>query len=138
MTNSSIDYQTGLIYIMVVTAAADSNLKDRELYIIGDLVRTLPVFRDYDDARLVPATQQCAEILTVDDGLDAVLGLAQQAIPDALYETAYAIACQVAAADGTAAQEELRLLEMLRDRFNIDRLSAAAIERGVAVLNRAP
>jgi len=35
----------------------------------------------------------------------------------------------VAAADGKASQEELRLLEMIRDRLDIGRLPAAAIER---------
>jgi tellurite resistance protein len=47
-----------------------------------------------------------------------------------LWETAYAIACDVAAADGMLAQTELRFLEELRYALNIDRLHAAAIERG--------
>lgn len=36
----------------------------------------------------------------------------------------------MAAADGYTTQEELRLLELLRDSLEIDRLNAAAIERG--------
>jgi hypothetical protein len=36
----------------------------------------------------------------------------------------------VVAADGRAQQEDLRLLEMIRHRLDIDRLIAAAIERG--------
>jgi tellurite resistance protein len=40
------------------------------------------------------------------------------------------VACDVAAADGEASQEELRVLELMRDRLNIDRLIAAGIERG--------
>jgi hypothetical protein len=46
-----------------------------------------------------------------------------------LRETAYAIACDLVAADGEASQEELRIIELIRDRLNIDRLIAAAIER---------
>ena len=34
------------------------------------------------------------------------------------------------AADGDASQEELRMLEMIRFRLDVDRLTAAAIERG--------
>ena len=45
-------------------------------------------------------------------------------------ETAYALACDVAVADSRLTQEELRLLEMIRFRLEVDRLSAAAIERG--------
>ncbi|MGB8276262.1 MAG: 2-dehydro-3-deoxyphosphooctonate aldolase, partial [Alphaproteobacteria bacterium] len=45
-------------------------------------------------------------------------------------ETAYAVACDVAASDLHIPDETLRLLEMIRYELNIDRLAAAAIERG--------
>ena len=51
-------------------------------------------------------------------------------MPAKLRETAYAIACDVAAADGEASQEELRVLELIRHRLDIERLIAAGIERG--------
>ena len=51
-------------------------------------------------------------------------------LPVKLHETAYAIACDLVAADGEVTQEELRLLELIRHRLNVDRLTAAAIERG--------
>ena len=70
-------------------------------------------------------------MLEPEDGLDAVLGLVKEALSPALRETAYALACEVAAADGKLEQEELRLLEMIRDELDVDRLHAAAIERGV-------
>ena len=54
----------------------------------------------------------------------------RQYLPERLYETAYALACDVAAADGTLNESELRLLEEIRYELNIDRLHAAAIERG--------
>ncbi len=51
-------------------------------------------------------------------------------LPPKLCETAYAIACDLVATDGEATQEELRILELLRHRLDIERLTAAAIERG--------
>ncbi len=136
MSDTAIDHHTALIYIMVIVSAADNEMTDRELFILGDMVRVLPVFRDYDEEKLVQASEQCAEILSVDGGLEAVLGLAKQALPVSLRDTAYAIACEIAAADGDPVQEELRLLEMIRHEFEIDRLTAAAIERGVAARNK--
>jgi hypothetical protein len=53
-----------------------------------------------------------------------------------LRETAYALACDVVAADGRATQEELRLLELLRHRLEVGRLPAAAIERGARARHR--
>ena len=63
------------------------------------------------------------------DGLDALFGLIREALPDRLFETAYALACDVAAADGTIREAELRLLEEIRYELKLDRLHAAAIER---------
>jgi tellurite resistance protein len=125
-----IDHQAALIYTMVLASAADTDMTDAELQIIGDIVNHLPVFRDYDSKRLTKDLRECAQLLAKDDGLDAVLKSIKRALPPRLRETAYALACDIAAADGEASQEELRLLEILRDRFGVDRLIAAGIERG--------
>jgi len=58
------------------------------------------------------------------------LKVIRSALPAKLRETAYAIACDLVASDGEASQEELRVLELLRDHLNIEQLIAAAIERG--------
>ena len=60
----------------------------------------------------------------------AALDAVKEALPASLRETAYALACDVVAADGTAAQEELRFLEIFRHHMEVGRLEAAAIERG--------
>jgi hypothetical protein len=69
-------------------------------------------------------------LLDADDGLDRAFEVIRGALPPRLRETAYALACDVAAADGEPHQEVIRLLEMLRHRLDLDRLIAAAIERG--------
>jgi tellurite resistance protein len=51
-------------------------------------------------------------------------------LPEHLNETAYALSCDVAAVDGKLQDSELRLLEEIRHELTIDRLHAAAIERG--------
>ena len=121
---------TALIYVMVLMSAADSDMTDRELYTMGELVRTLPVFRDYNIDLLPQAAADCAEILSQDNGLDAVIDVVNGSLPSNLRETAYAMACDIAAVDGRLKQEEIKLLEFLRHKLDIDRLTAAAIERG--------
>ena len=120
----------GLIYTMVLVSAADSDMTDEELRVIGNIVRRLPVFHDYDEAALPATAAACAELLAEEDGLDRAIDVIKGALPPNLRETAYALACDVVAADGEANQEELRLLEILRHRLDIDRLIAAGIERG--------
>lgn len=125
-----ISQHAALIYTMVLTSAADSNMTDRELSAIGSIVRRLPVFEGYDVELLPKTAASCAELLDDEDGIDTALDLIHDSLPEALYETAYALAVEVAAADLIARQEELRLLEIIRHRLGIDRLIAAGIERG--------
>ena len=125
-----IDQYAALIYTMVLVSAADTDMTDTELQIMGDIVNHLPVFRGYDRKRFTKDLKECAQLLGKDDGLEQTLKGIKAALPQKLRETAYAVACDVAAADGEASQEELRVLELLRHRFGIDRLAAAGIERG--------
>ncbi|PPR24524.1 MAG: hypothetical protein CFH38_00851 [Alphaproteobacteria bacterium MarineAlpha10_Bin1] len=62
--------------------------------------------------------------------MDKLLADVKIGLPEKLYETAYALACDVAVADGKLSQEELRLLQMLRNTLELDHLHSAAIERG--------
>lgn len=121
---------TALIYTMVLISAADREMTDSELYSIGELVRTLPVFEGFDTDLLPQTAEDCATKLTEDNGLDTVVHLIANSLPKRLQETAYAIACDIAAADGHVSEEEVRLLEILRHEMDIDRLVAAGIERG--------
>ena len=121
---------TALIYVMVLMSAADSDMTDRELFTMGEIVRTLPIFRDYNADLLPKAAEDCAEMLAQGGGLDAVLETVKNALPDHLRVTAYALACDVAAVEGQLKKEEVKLLEFLRHKLDIDRLTAAAIERG--------
>lgn len=131
------DAHGALIYTMVLAAVSDGGMTEREVRTLGDLVRYLPVFRTFDHERLAQLTQETVDLLRDEDGLDRALDAIQAALPEHLRETAYAIACDVIAADGSASQEELRLLEMLRYSLDIDRLHAAAIERGARARHRA-
>ena len=125
-----LDPHGALIYTMVIVSAADADLPDAELQAIGNIIGQLPVFRGFNRQALPGLLNDCAESLGREKGLEETLKAISAALPAKLHETAYAIACDLVAADGEATQEELRLLELIRHRLNVDRLTAAAIERG--------
>ena len=126
----TISHHTALVYVMVVVSAADGAMNDKELKAIGDLTRTLPVFKDFDRDRLLVLAQDCSAILQEEDGLAAVLGLVKEALPEPLRETAYWLALEVALSDTEVKLEEGRIIETLRRALGINRLVAAALERG--------
>ena len=116
---------------MVTLSAADRSMTDRELRKIGDIVKTLPIFGDFDPDRLVAVAEslrrRCSRRTTASTRSSTVIATS---LPQRLYETAYALAVEVAAADLHVEQEELRFLQMLRDVLDLDTLTVAAIERG--------
>lgn len=124
-----IAIQEALIYAMVTVSAADSNMTDAELKTIGDLVKDLPIFHNYDPEALLLTASSCGEKLQGENGLSDVLSIIANSLPIHLYDTAYALAVEVAAADVQLEREELRFLQMLRNRLSLDRLTVAAIER---------
>ena len=125
----TISHHSALIYVMVVVSASDGVMSDRELRTIGQLTRTMPIFRDFEEHRLLAIAQECGAILQEKDGLDAVLGLVKEALPNSLRETAYVLALEVALTDSRVMLEEIRILEILRRALGLDRLVAAALER---------
>ena len=124
-----IDAHSALIYTMVLVSAAEGVMTDNEIETIGRLVRYLPIFRDFDQERLTEIGRDCTYLLRQEDGLDRACDKIAEALPARLRETAYALACDIAAADGDLAEEELNLLHMLRARLGVDSLIAVAIER---------
>src|SRR5579864_4832182 len=128
--STMLDPHGALIYTMVIVTGAESNLPPDEVMMIGDIVGHWPVFHGFDREKLPRHLDDCAELLAREDGLDATLDAIKAALPQRLRETAYAIACDLIAVDGSATQEELQLLELIRHQLEIDRLIAAAIERG--------
>ncbi|MBV9693568.1 MAG: tellurite resistance TerB family protein [Alphaproteobacteria bacterium] len=126
---NTISHQAALIYVMVVVAASDGSISDREMKTMGDLVRTLPIFRDFERERLVATAQDCGAILQDREGLDAVLGLAKAALAPHLRETAYWLALEVALSDSRVMLEEIRVIETIRRALGVDKLVAAGLER---------
>ena len=125
----SLDPQDALVAVMIAVSASDENIRTAELVTIESIVSLLPVFSGYDDARIRTVSQIVFDLFAEEDGLDALFGLVREALPERLRETAYVLACDVAAADGLIGETELRILEEMRYELDLDRLHAAAIER---------
>jgi len=130
LTNStpSLSSQDCLVAVMIAVSASDEDIRTSELMTIQSIVNHLPIFSDYDVDRIKTVAAMVLDLLSEEEGLDAFFGLIRSSLPEGLNETAYVIACDVAAADGKMGQEELRMLQEIRYELSIDRLHGAAIE----------
>ena len=130
MDIEALSPQDALVAVMIATSAVDEEIAEIEMRWIASIIDILPIFKGYDEDRMRAISGVVSELFTEEDGIDALLGLVKAALPDHLRETAYALACDVAAADGILVVTELRLLEEIRHELRVGRLAAAAIERG--------
>lgn len=121
--------EEALIYAMVTASAVDRTISTDELQRIGSIVKELPPFARYDDDWLVNEAQDCGKLLARPDGLRTVLDLIRQSLPPQLYETAYVLVAEVIATDLRVVSEEIRFLDMLGGKLEIDKLVCAALER---------
>lgn len=123
-------HEDALVAMMVAMSVSDETIQTSELLSIERIVDHLPIFANYDADRLQVVSQAVFDLFEDEDGLDALFGLVRTALPEKLFETAYALCCDVAASDGLLREEELRFLQETRYELNLNRLSTAAIERG--------
>ena len=130
--------QDCLVAIMLAVSVSDSEIRTAELLAIEQQVNQLPIFAGYDFDRVKGIGQTVFDLFEEEEGLDALFGLIRDALPERLHETAYALACDIAAADGKLMQTELRMLEEIRHELNVDRLHAAAIECGARARHMRP
>ena len=135
---ASLSPQDALVAVMIAVSAADAQMRTPELVAIQRMVSQMPVFAVYDMDRIRVIAQTVFDLFEEEDGLAALFGLIRDALPERLHETAYALACDVAAADGRLREVELRMLEEVREELAIDRLHAAAIEWGARVRHLRP
>jgi tellurite resistance protein len=125
-----------LIYLMVVTSAADRDMTDVEMGRIGAVLKTWPIFQDFDDWKLIRVAQDCQQRLQAANGLDAMLADVSRVLPRRLHDTAYAAAFEVASVDLEMRMEELRVLELIRASLSVDAETIAAIERATKARHR--
>lgn len=129
-SETSLSPQDALVALMIAISLSDERMGTAELVAIEALVNHLPVFADYDIDRIAHVSKTVMDLFEEEDGLDAFFGLVTDALPARLNETAYALCCDIAASDGRLGQVELQMLMEIRYQLDIDRLAAAAIERG--------
>ena len=130
-SRDALDAPEALVLTMVLVAAADGGMSDSEIGVMAGQVQTLPVFQRLHPRPLGTATDAAVKLLNEEDGLQHAAGLIRDALEPRLRETAYALACEVVAANPVTRQRTLEMLVFVRDELHLDPMVAAAIERGV-------
>src|ERR1700719_2551001 len=94
----ALDAPEALVLTMVLVAAADGGMTDREIGVMAGQVQTLPVFHDFTTEQFGTVTDAAVKLLNEEDGLRRAARLMRGALEPRLRETAYVLACEGVAA----------------------------------------
>ena len=123
---------------MVLVAAADGGITDREIGVMAAQVQSLPAFQGFSLAHLTEATEAAIALLEEPEGLTHGGRLIRAALSPALRETAYVLAAEIVAAEPTTGAETMRMLAFLAAELGIDPHIADALARGARARQALP
>ncbi len=123
---------------MVLVAAADGGITDREIGVMTALVQSLPAFQGFTLAHLTEATDAAIDLLQEAEGLAHGARLIREALTPRLRETAYALAAEIVASDPVGHDQARRMLDFIALELHLDPLIAIAIERGAHARQHRP
>jgi tellurite resistance protein len=129
-----LDYHDALVGVMILASMSDGVVKLSELITIQRVIDHFPIFAAYDELNTKEVFFLMEALLEDPSGIDRFLAFLKETLPPFLHETAYAVACDVVAADGKLDQSELRFLQEMEDILALDPLYVAAIERSTRAL----
>jgi hypothetical protein len=101
--------------LMVMVSASDRSMNDEELAKIGEVVRFFPVFQGYSQDRLVATAETASHALAEEGGLESVLDAIRASDPRAAARHRLCLRRGGGRRRPCLAQEELRMLQMIRD-----------------------
>jgi hypothetical protein len=78
----SLSSQDCLVAVMIAVSASDENIRTAELMSIQAIVNHLPIFAQYDVERIKTVAAMVLDLLSEEDGLDALFGLIRDGLPD--------------------------------------------------------
>ena len=76
----ALDAPEALVLTMVLVAAADGGMTDREIGVMAGQVQTLPVFHDFTTEQLGTVTDAAVKLLNEEDGLQHAARLMRGAL----------------------------------------------------------
>ena len=121
--------------LLVAAVAADGVITTDEAARIGELLTASPLLRTRADGSTREVGEHAVALLT-EYGLPAVLAGCAKAIPSDLRATTFALAADVALADGRISDREKAFIDQLQVALRIDEATAVKILEVLLIKNR--
>ncbi|MDB9539265.1 tellurite resistance TerB family protein [Anabaenopsis tanganyikae CS-531] len=133
--NSVLGPAEAFAAITLATVAADGYLTDEEAHTMMATLNRMHLFRSYPNEVLRRMFDKLCSLIKR-QGFDGFIKLAVSSLPHDLYETAFAVATDLALADGEVTKEEEDLLNYLWKSLAIPDETAHNIVKVMMIKNK--
>lgn len=133
--DTSLNAEEAFAAIAIAVSAVDDSIDDVEIDNIVTYLRRMRLFREYETQHFVALFERLLRLLH-QEGPEQLAELAQEALPETLRPTAFALSLDVALADGVITDEEKKMIQHLRITLNIDEELALKIADVMLIKNR--
>lgn len=134
-SSSTLSIPESVAGICLVAVCADGDLSTEEIDVLLSSLTRLKMFRSYSSDVMVRMLNRLISVIKR-QGLNALLEMVLQSLPQDLYETSFAIAVDLVLADGEVTEEEEQLLEDLYIKLNIPEDLASQIITVLEIKNK--
>ena len=121
--------------VLTTAMAADGYATDEELRTMRDDLSSMQLFKSLDEEARLHMLERILKLLQ-SPGPEALLAAAQGVLPEALRETAFAMAADMVTSDGSLAEEEQAYLEQLQGTLQISSSLAQSLITAMTIKNR--
>ncbi|OPX61469.1 MAG: Tellurite resistance protein TerB [Methanomassiliicoccales archaeon PtaB.Bin215] len=121
--------------VSLVAIAADGVITEEEARGMFVQFYRMRTFAGYNDNQMSSMLNKLINIIKK-QGLDALVGLAKESLPENMRATAFAVATDLALADGEIAEEEKRLLTKVQQSLGLPEDEAVKIIEVMMIKNK--
>ncbi|TNE47456.1 MAG: Tellurite resistance protein TerB [Deltaproteobacteria bacterium] len=133
--DTSLNAEEAFAAVAIAMSAVDGNIDDVEIDNLVTYLRRMRLFRDYETQHFVALFERLLRLLH-QEGPEQLAVLAEEALPESLRATAFALSLDVALADGVITEEEKKMIQHLRVALNIEEELALKIADVMLIKNR--
>ncbi len=133
--NVKLSKEEAFVAVSLVSVAADGVITEEEARGLFVQLYRMKMFSGYNDNQMSSIFNKLINIIKK-KGMDALVGMAKESLPEDLKATAFAVATDLALADGDIAEEEKKLLTKIQQSLGLSEEEAVKIIEVMLIKNK--
>jgi len=133
--NVKLSKEEAFAAVSLVSVAADGVITEEEARGLFVQLYRMRMFSGYNDNQMSSMLNKLINIIKK-KGMDALVGMTKESLPEDMKATAFAVATDLALADGDIAEEEKKLLTKIQQSLGIPEDEAVRIIEVMLIKNK--